>query len=190
ERISRGVAARSFLGAEYALRVSVTIGIANAIVVGREKVLPRADIALKTAKAQHKPWMLFKHASQVETQFRRNVEQLAVLTNAIQQGRIVAHYQPIFDSGSRQLYKYECLARMIGEDGTVHGPGDFLDLAKKARLYDDTSPARFSIGPSTLFGAARRSSPSISVSSTSLARRRRRISESGSSPSPTWLPGW
>jgi diguanylate cyclase (GGDEF)-like protein len=143
ERISRGIAAHSFLGAEYALRVSVTIGIANAIVVGREKVLPRADIALKTAKAQHKPWMLFKHATQVETQFRRNVEQLAVLTNAIQQGRIVAHYQPIFDPSSRRLEKYECLARLIGEDGSVHGPGEFLDLAKKARLYEHITRSVF-----------------------------------------------
>jgi diguanylate cyclase (GGDEF)-like protein len=135
ERISRGVAGHSFLGAEYALRVSVTIGIANTRVVGRDKLLPRADIALKTAKAQRKPWLLFKQATQVETQFRRNVEQLAVLTNAIQRGRIVAHYQPIFDASSRQLYTYECLARMIGEDGSVLGPGEFLDLAKKARLY-------------------------------------------------------
>ena len=135
ERISQGVAAHSFLGEEHALRVSVTIGIANARVVGRDKLLPRADIALKTAKAQRKPWLLFKQATQVETQFRRNVEQLAVITNAIQHGRIVAHYQPIFDSSSRRLYKYECLARMIGEDGSVLGPGEFLDLAKKARLY-------------------------------------------------------
>jgi diguanylate cyclase (GGDEF)-like protein len=135
ERISRGVAGHSFLGAEYALRVSVTIGIANTRVVGRDKLLPRADIALKTAKAQRKPWLLFKQATQVETQFRRNVEQLAVLTNAIQRGRIVAHYQPIFDASSRQLYTYECLARMIGEDGSVLGPREFLDLAKKARLY-------------------------------------------------------
>jgi diguanylate cyclase (GGDEF)-like protein len=143
ERISHGVAGHSFLGEEYALRVSVTIGIANTRVVGRDKLLPRADIALKTAKAQRKPWLLFKQATQVETQFRRNVEQLAVLTNAIQHGRIVAHYQPIFDSSSRRLYKYECLARMIGEDGSVLGPGEFLDLAKKARLYPHITRAVF-----------------------------------------------
>jgi diguanylate cyclase (GGDEF)-like protein len=163
ERLSRGLGEHSFLGSEYMLRVGVSIGIANTRVVGREKLLPRADIALKTAKAQHKPWMLFKEAAAVETRFRENITRLAALTTAIQEKRIAAYYQPIFESSSGALHKYECLARMVQQDGSVVGPGHFLDLSKKARLYQHITGAVLEAAFDTFRDVSREFSINLSV---------------------------
>ncbi|MCI4399907.1 MAG: EAL domain-containing protein, partial [Campylobacteraceae bacterium] len=44
-------------------------------------------------------------------------------------------YQPILNNKSKKIEKYECLVRLVDEDGAVVSPHMFLDVAKKSRLY-------------------------------------------------------
>lgn len=46
--------------------------------------------------------------------------------HAIEAGRVVLYYQPLVDLQTRQIIGYECLSRMIGIDGGIIAPAQFL----------------------------------------------------------------
>jgi len=57
------------------------------------------------------------------------------LDNAVESDRFKPFFQPIFDTDSQTIHKYEALIRYTGEGGKIVGPVVFLGIAKKTRLY-------------------------------------------------------
>ena len=62
--------------------------------------------------------------------------------NALNENRIVPFFQPIFDN-SGKLMSYECLVRLIDENGDIISPGFFLDITKKSNLYSQITKVMF-----------------------------------------------
>ncbi len=113
--------------------VSLRITIGGAYEI--EKVLEKADIALKSAKKQQKPFLLYNENLNIEKQYKSNMEWVKKLKKAIKQDKIVPYFQPIFDNSSDEIASYECLIRLIDDNDKVIGPYEFLTIAKKSRLY-------------------------------------------------------
>ncbi|WP_345974936.1 EAL domain-containing protein [Sulfurimonas sp. HSL3-7] len=116
---------------EARLNIRSTLGATMNIVEGMEK----ADIALKTARSRHKPFMIYDGSLNIEHQYHQNMQWTQRLTAAISEDRIVPYYQPIFDNRSGAVSSYECLVRLVEPDGNVLTPFHFLEISKKARLY-------------------------------------------------------
>ena len=55
---------------------------------------------------------------------------------ALSENRIIAHYQPIYNYKTGKIEKYEALMRLI-EDGKVIYPNEYLNIAKKTRIYPE-----------------------------------------------------
>lgn len=53
---------------------------------------------------------------------------------ALKEKRLVFAYQPIIDAHTRKILEYECLLRMIREDGTVVAAGQFVPAAERLGL--------------------------------------------------------
>lgn len=136
-RIADRIAGHVFLSQEQGLRLRASVGVANRRVIGARDLLTRADTALKEAKRNGRPYMLFKDAAPTERQHEESIRWLGLLTRALSEDRITAHFQPIFRADGRSIHSYEALARVIGSDGTVYGPAKFLGVAKKSKLYPD-----------------------------------------------------
>jgi len=117
--------------AEAKIKIQVTMGVTVNIHEGMEK----ADIALKTARINHKPFMIYDGSLNIEDQYHQNMQWIHRLTAAIEEDRIVPYYQPIFDNNTGKVTSYECLVRLIEKDGNVLSPFHFLEISKKARLY-------------------------------------------------------
>lgn len=116
---------------EAKIKIQVTMGVTVNIHDGMEK----ADIALKTARIKHKPFMIYDGSLNIEHQYQQNMQWLQRLTIAIDKDRIVPYYQPIFDNKTGAVVSYECLIRLVEKDGNVLTPFHFLEISKKARLY-------------------------------------------------------
>ena len=116
---------------EARLNIRSTLGATMNIAEGMEK----ADIALKTARIRHKPFMIYDGSLNIEHQYHQNMQWTQRLTAAIAEDRIVPYYQPIFDNHSGAISSYECLVRLVEPDGNVLTPFHFLEISKKARLY-------------------------------------------------------
>jgi len=119
----------SYQNSEIGIRV--TIGGSHEI----QRGLERADIALKSAKKQQKPFLLYDENLNIEEQYKNNMEWVKALKIAIKNSMIVPYFQPIFDNKLNKIVSYECLVRLIDENNNVVSPYKFLTVAKKSKLY-------------------------------------------------------
>ncbi|UAW99374.1 EAL domain-containing protein [Halopseudomonas nanhaiensis] len=120
----------------------VTLGVAtteqaDGSELSDEQLLTCASIALKLARQHKSSCLVYDHrpAKKIRETYEHNLIWANRLKRALDEGRIVPHFQPIMDTRSGKIEKFECLARMIDENGEPVSPSEFLDVAKKIRLY-------------------------------------------------------
>lgn len=123
-------------GAEVAVTVCVGAALHGTDGTTPEILNQRAEQALLRAKAQGVgSYSLYDAALDQALQDRR------VLTNdlrqALAQGTLQLHYQPLFDASSRRLQGYEALARWPHPTRGFVPPSDFIALAEQSGLIDE-----------------------------------------------------
>lgn len=111
--------------------LSATFGIAY----GYETLLENADIALKLAKKSKKDFLIYDETMYMAKEYEKNFEWTKRLKRAIEENKIVPLFQPIVDSKTQEIVKYEALMRIIDNNGSYIAPIHFLELAKKNKLY-------------------------------------------------------
>lgn len=72
---------------------------------------------------------------ELEKFYENNRNWTVKIKKALQDDKIVPFFQAIYNTKTKKVEKYECLARLIGEDGKVYTPDNFLNIAKKSRQY-------------------------------------------------------
>ncbi|MDQ1340762.1 MAG: hypothetical protein QG567_1920, partial [Campylobacterota bacterium] len=68
-------------------------------------------------------------------EYENNIKWSNILKEAIQDDRLIAFYQPIKNTKTDKIEKYETLIRLRDKDGSIISPYFFLDIAKKIKLY-------------------------------------------------------
>ncbi len=112
---------------------SVTIGVAY----GNLFLLNYADIALKLAKKKKKRFLIYDSNMHIEYEYEQNLHWTKKIKDAINNNMIEPLYQPIVDTQTKQVVKYEALMRMVDRNGEYIAPIHFLELAKKNKLYPE-----------------------------------------------------
>jgi EAL domain-containing protein (putative c-di-GMP-specific phosphodiesterase class I) len=92
-------------------------------------------MALKTAKKRGYTFVKYHDSLQIKEEYHNNIHWSKKLKEAINNNRFQLYYQGIHDAKTQNIYEYEALIRIIDEEGTVVSPGQFLEIAKKSRLY-------------------------------------------------------
>ena len=119
-------------GNEIRVRISIGLNISTGRERSLEETIKNADRALYRAKREGK--------DRVEA-YDESVEQLkrklsvGEVTEAIDGGRILCHYQPVVDLQSGRVIHYEALARIRGEEGEIYTPAFFLEDIKGTFIY-------------------------------------------------------
>jgi len=72
-----------------------------------------------------------------------NIEILKKVKNALENKKIINHYQPIYDNKNNKIVKYETLVRLKNSDKSTMSPFFFLDIAKSGQLYEDITKTVF-----------------------------------------------
>ncbi len=111
--------------------IRVTVGCT----VEEAPMIEQADMALKEARKQRKPIMIFSSEWNLETKYRENIYWIREIKSALAQERIVPYAQPLYDVEGRKVKGYEVLVRLVKEDGEVVSPYKFLPLAQKSHQY-------------------------------------------------------
>jgi c-di-GMP phosphodiesterase len=115
------------------LQVSATCGVCNEV----EAILNKADIALHHAKQLKKRVGAYSKELNIEEQYEYNMSMAALIKDAIEHDRVIVYYQPIADTKSQEITKYETLVRIIDKTGRLLQPIEFLSIAQKSRLYPE-----------------------------------------------------
>ncbi|RXJ83262.1 bifunctional diguanylate cyclase/phosphodiesterase [Arcobacter sp. CECT 8985] len=111
------------------------VNISAGIAVGNEALLTNADIALKIAKRKRKKYVLYDSSMKIEHEYEQNLKWGKKIKDAIKDDRIVPLFQPIVNTQTKEIIKYESLIRLQDTNGELISPIHFLDLAKKNKLY-------------------------------------------------------
>lgn len=94
-----------------------------------------ADIALQTAKKSNEDFIIFYEELDKFQEYENNMLWTKKLKAAFLNDSIEVFYQPLIDNNTLKATKYECLVRLIDEDGKVISPFFFLDISKKSNQY-------------------------------------------------------
>jgi len=122
---------------ENRISISITAGVATYYSnEDYQKLVLYSNIARKKAKQQHKKFLIFNHNMRKSENYANNIEWIRRIKEAIAEDRIDCYYQPIFNNKTGKVEKYESLVRIIDRDGEPISPFFFLEIAKKAKLYE------------------------------------------------------
>ena len=121
----------------YDIELSVRASIGAVIEDEQEmksSCLVMAFDALKVSKVSSKNYHFYNSNNKV-LDLSKNLEMLHILEDALDNNRVICHYQQIQDLNDETYMKYEALVRIKDSDGKVYLPCDFMDVALSVRLY-------------------------------------------------------
>lgn len=109
------------------LKVTFSAGIA---IASSEKVFLNAQIALKELRSvQRGHYQYYDPNSQYLQNQRNTVAWIKRIREDLEEGHLVAYFQPLYNVHTKEIDKYECLARIMDNDDIVV-PVKFLEAAK------------------------------------------------------------
>ena len=115
------------------LKGTVTIAIA----IGDENLFKHAHMALKEGKKEGKNRIKFYDKNLKIEKLQSRIQEFSpILRNAIDLDNIVPYFQPIVDNKTKEIHKYECLARIVCDD-EVFSPFYFIDIAEMIGLLPE-----------------------------------------------------
>jgi diguanylate cyclase (GGDEF)-like protein len=124
-------------GKPFTVGVSIGLVAISAGTGSRAEVFSAADTACYTAKEQGRNRVCVYQSSDADMAQRRNdMGWAARLTQALEEDRLVLHYQPYLSLGqhSAEGQHIEILLRLIDEEGKVVPPGSFLPAAERYNI--------------------------------------------------------
>jgi len=137
KKISDELAVLDFIFNNTRFKVTASIGLIEFPLadLSIEELVANADLAMYQAKSRGKnSWHQFNLDDQTRTQLQTRVLWKQKIEEALENHRFVFYYQPIMEIHSQTVSHYEMLIRMQDEDGTIHSPATFIQVAENTGL--------------------------------------------------------
>ncbi|MEA3383508.1 MAG: EAL domain-containing protein, partial [Campylobacterota bacterium] len=116
--------------------VDYDMSIMVSLAYSDKKVLESSKLGIRELLKTKQDFIVSNNLAQIEQEnAKKNMETLSMVKKAINDFKIVSHFQPIINNKTQQIEKYESLVRLINDDGKVLSPFFFLDAAKKGKYY-------------------------------------------------------
>jgi diguanylate cyclase (GGDEF)-like protein len=123
-------------GSSAEIGASIGIAPASAETISADELLRSADVALYRAKATGRGrWCFFEAGMDDEIHERRMLE--TDLRQAVREGKLTLHYQPLMEARSRTLSGFEALVRWTHPVRGVVPPSVFIPLAEETGLINE-----------------------------------------------------
>ena len=123
----------------FSIRASIGLTTIKPYHITVNDVLSEVDIACYTAKDSGRNGYVIFDSEDAETRKRQGeMLYLPMLQSALKDNRFVIYTQPIVSAGTEmQDTHYECLLRLIDEDGSIITPYNFIVAAERYALIRD-----------------------------------------------------
>lgn len=126
-----------FISNDIKFDVDLSFGVALPNKNIKNTILALGEAAMLNARKNSLLYEVYTDSIDPQEKYEHNFKWNKNIKNALEENRIDVYYQPIININDSEDKKYECLMRYIEKDGTVIGPFEFLNVAKKTRLYHD-----------------------------------------------------
>lgn len=135
KKVTGIIPSSKLMNSQQNVQLRVTMGIAFTTNANPEKLVIKADIALREARNHRKPYLFFKESEGIDARYQDNIKWANLLQDAIKHDRIVPYFQPIYNHRHPHNQHYEVLARLIDNHGNIISPLQFINIAKATRQY-------------------------------------------------------
>ncbi len=109
------------------------------VVLDKEHMLERALSTLSVNRDGQENFLVSDQSPLTTKELDEEMAVFELLGKAIKEGLVVPYYQGIRNNKTQEIDKYEALIRIVDVDGSVYMPNQFLDIAKKYKLYNRLS---------------------------------------------------
>ena len=130
------------LNHDITLNISLRLGFSNDTDTDSSDRLAQAKLAHQKARQIEAPYFIYEQNDDNERTYRNNQIVSSMIRYALNNNKITAECQPIYDltkplpgENNYELFSYEILVRLYDDEGKIHYPGEFLNIAKQAGLY-------------------------------------------------------
>ena len=130
------------LNHDITLNISLRLGFSNDADTDNSDRLAQAKLAHQKARQIEAPYFIYEQNDDNERTYRNNQIVSSMIRYALNNNKITAECQPIYDltkplpgENNYELFSYEILVRLYDDEGKIHYPGEFLNIAKQAGLY-------------------------------------------------------
>lgn len=123
-------------------RITISVGIALYPEHGEsvDELMANADFAMYKSKAESNArsnWHLYSADAPERYELQKRVDWKARIKDALDDQRLLLHFQPILDVSGDCISHYEALVRMHDERGNLVSPGMFIPIAEKTGLIHE-----------------------------------------------------
>ena len=105
------------------------------VVSGEQNMLDKIKLMKANSAKNTERFVVYDSAQGMENAIEESMKTVALINYAILNDTVTPYFQPIYDNQTGKVDKFEALMRIIGPDGKIYYPGQFLDAAKEYRLY-------------------------------------------------------
>ena len=116
---------------------SIFITLSSGIASNNDSLIIKANVALQLAKNKTQSIVTYDKSLDTKKQILQNNAGILMLKEAIKNDNITPYFQPIYNTSTKKIEKYESLARIVLNNGEVILPFKFLDIAIKTKLYPE-----------------------------------------------------
>ncbi len=135
--IANDIEKENFFFKHSTLNISFTLGAAQC----KKNIIKCTYLALDEAKNLKQSYKIYDKNQKIKDRHEQNIKINQTIKEAIMDNRVVPYYQPIFNLKTQKIEKYEALIRIKNRKNEIIRPIDFLDIAKKSKLYLQLSRA-------------------------------------------------
>jgi len=122
------------------ITIRVRIGaVAEAKNENLRSLVSMASLALRDAKKRKQAYAFYSKDADKMLHLEENLLTLEMLDHALNNEKVKVHFQAIANTQTHEIEKYEALVRIVDRQGKMHYPGEFMAIAKGARLYSALS---------------------------------------------------
>ncbi len=117
------------------IKIYIDITLASSVHTDNTNIFSKVSMALLHAKQTNAPIWIYEDKMNFEYDYERNIYLSELIREAVNNSRIIPYYQAIVDTKTKEIKKYECLARLIDRDGRILSPLDFIPITKTIKSY-------------------------------------------------------
>lgn len=134
-RVRKNISSKIFHINDHELKITVSMGLhaSPSYEKNIQEAIKTADIALYRAKSNGRNRIeIFSESFKGDTHKEFVLE---CIKDAINLGKVLCHYQPVYDAKDKKIIKYEALVRIYNKEDRLVMPNEFLPYIKGTNLY-------------------------------------------------------
>lgn len=116
------------------LEIEIDISVTAGVSAEKGNIFEKAGMALRHADKKKLPYQVYDSTINIVDEYENDIRWTKIVKRALNENTLLPYFQPIANSATGEIEKFECLLRLI-DNNEVITPFQFLNIIKKTKLY-------------------------------------------------------